>query len=33
MGESLAVALDGGGDTGDVGGVKPESDDVHAPQA
>lgn len=27
--ESIAVALDGGGDSVDVGDVKPESDDAH----
>ena len=31
--ESLAVALDGGGDSWDVGGVEPESDNGHASKA
>jgi hypothetical protein len=33
MGESLAVAVDGGGDSWNVGGVEPESDNGHAPKA
>jgi hypothetical protein len=33
MREALAIALDGGGDAGNVGRVESQPDDVHASQA
>lgn len=33
MGKPITVAFDGVGDAADVGGIEPESDDVHVAQA